>query len=357
LSAKDKISKNDIWQRVRDRGAPLIEEDTVMFVWFGSQAPQLMGDFSGWEQKKPLSLVSAAKDIWVYELQVPQAAYIEYTFLDQQGERVSDPFNPNTVPNGLGDTNHYFYMPGAGPTELVRRVSGAPKGKVTRQLIQPEHVTANGERYIYLYQPPTPGPYPLLVVFDGNHYLRRVRLNVMIDNLIHQKRISPLALAMVQNHKQARFLEYACNDATLGLLKKYVLPLAKERLELLDNGTSPGSYGVMGASMGGLMALYAGIRMPEIFGSVLSQSGAFRLDNAQTVVFDLIGLGRQIPLKIWMDAGCYDKGHLVQANRDLYNLLRNRGYQAVLREYPGGHNYTAWRDDLWRGLEYLFGKS
>jgi len=24
------------------------------------------------------------------------------------------------------------------------------------------------------------------------------------------------------------------------------------------------------------------------------------------------------------------------------------------REYSGGHNYPAWREDVWRGLEWLF---
>jgi len=26
------------------------------------------------------------------------------------------------------------------------------------------------------------------------------------------------------------------------------------------------------------------------------------------------------------------------------------------REYIGGHNYTSWRDDVWRGLEVMFPK-
>jgi enterochelin esterase family protein len=36
-------------------------------------------------------------------------------------------------------------------------------------------------------------------------------------------------------------------------------------------------------------------------------------------------------------------------------LLTRKGYEVTYREYNGGHNYPAWRDDVWRGLETLFG--
>ena len=45
---------------------------------------------------------------------------------------------------------------------------------------------------------------------------------------------------------------------------------------------------------------------------------------------------------------------LLPANRDMADLLSARGYPVTYREYPGGHNYPAWRDEVWRGLEKLF---
>ena len=32
-----------------------------------------------------------------------------------------------------------------------------------------------------------------------------------------------------------------------------------------------------------------------------------------------------------------------------------RGYLLAYHEYNAGHNYPAWRDDIWRGLEALYG--
>jgi enterochelin esterase-like enzyme len=34
--------------------------------------------------------------------------------------------------------------------------------------------------------------------------------------------------------------------------------------------------------------------------------------------------------------------------------LDKRQYNVIYREFSAGHNYTAWRDDIWRGLEAMF---
>ena len=48
-----------------------------------------------------------------------------------------------------------------------------------------------------------------------------------------------------------------------------------------------------------------------------------------------------------MDVGRYE--WLLESNRRLHALLVERGYDVTYREYNGGHNYPAWRDDVWRG--------
>jgi len=105
--------------------------------------------------------------------------------------------------------------------------------------------------------------------------------------------------------------------------------------------------------MGGPMALYAAYRAPEMFGHVLSQSGAFNVLNRDLVVFDLVRQCNPKPLQVWMDVGRYES--LVECNRRMNELLALRGYDVTYREYSGGHNYPSWRDDLWRGLELLYG--
>jgi enterochelin esterase family protein len=56
-----------------------------------------------------------------------------------------------------------------------------------------------------------------------------------------------------------------------------------------------------------------------------------------------------------MDAGRLET--LLEDNRRIQPILRENGYHVTYHEFTGGHNHTAWRDDLWRGLEAMFGRN
>jgi enterochelin esterase family protein len=351
--------KNKLSKRARDEGAPIIdgERGQATFVWRGRSTPQLIGDFNEWGGEEgvvsaPVEMTESKPGVWTHTLALPQDAYIEYCFL-HNGRRVLDPLNPHATPNGVGDRNNYFYMPGAAPTPLALRQRGTPRGEVTRYTVEAGDLIVGGKRTVYLYQPPVTEPCPLLVVLDGQDYLRRARLPVIVDNLIAPRRIRPVALALVNSSAPARFVEYACSDATLSFLTQVVVPFARARLRLADVGQGTNAYGIVGASMGGLMALYAAVRAPEVFGCVLSQSGAFSVPNHDFVVFDLVRHTDPKSLRIWMDAGKFEG--LLDCNRRMHHLLTEKGYQVTYREYSGGHNYPAWRDDLPHGLEALYG--
>ena len=258
--------------------SPLIDGDRVTFVWNGSDPVHLLGDFNNWAMDAPpLPLEPAGPDRWARTLHLPRDAYIEYAYL-RDGVRFPDPLNPHTVSDGLGHMNSTFWMPDAQDTSLARQ-RGVPRGTVTRHTVPGQGYVVGANRTVHLYQPPVPDPCPLLVVFDGRGYLRQARLTTIVDNLIAQGRIRPLALALVSPGGQGRTVEYACSDTTVAFIVRCVLPLAQARLHLLDVAHTPGAYGMMGASMGGLMALYTALRAPEIFGNVLCKSGAFGADH------------------------------------------------------------------------------
>jgi len=290
--------------------------------------------------------------VWATTLSFPSDAYIEYSF-SVNGKTAPDPLNPHRSPNGMGEDNSYFYMPAAAPTPLMKRKRDVAHGVVTRYVIEAGDVIVSGRRTVYLYQPPVREPCPLVIVLDGPEYLRRAKLPVIVDNLIAAGRIRPITLALVDSSPAARFIEYACSDSTVAFLADNIVPFAREHLNLLDHRRVPGVHGLMGASMGGAMALYGAFRAPEVFGNVLSQSGAFNVLNRDLVVFDLMQQCNPKPLRVWMDAGCYES--LLDCNQRMSALLLSRGYDVTFREYSGGHNYPAWRDDVWRGLEILYG--
>ena len=346
---------NPILHRLKIEPTPFIDDNRVTFVWKGRTPPLLVGDFTGWDESHPKKMKKMTPSLWIYQQEFLPDAYVEYGFLLDDGS-VLDPFNPRQSPNGIGGYNNFFSMPGYRASKLYKKKRKIPHGTVKHYDLQTDYLIPGKKRTIHLYQPPVGRPVPLVVVWDGQDYLKSTRLHHMMDNLIHQERIQPVALAFVDHAGQdLRTMEYSCSDATLAFLMMQVLPFAQRELNLIDIKAYPGSFGVLGASMGGLMALYTGIRLPKVFGKVLSQSGAFSFGDFDMVVYDLIKHGDIRPIRIWLDAGVYDLTGLLKTNQRMYDLLNKKGYQVIYREYHAGHNYPAWRDEIWRGFEALYG--
>jgi enterochelin esterase-like enzyme len=339
--------KSDLVGRARWEGNPLIDGTKVTWVWRGARAPQLIGDFNSWNREKPIELKQAAPQVWTAALDFPLDAYIEYTFL-RNGEHIVDPLNPRRVPNGLGDHPHFFSMPEAVATTLHKPLKGFPRGKVTRHVITADAIAA-GKRTVHLFQPPAAEPCPLLIVFDGEDYLKRAHLPHIVDNLIGLGKMHPVALAFIENGSSARVAELASSETMLIFLLNHVLPLAQADLNL----TAPGDWGLLGASLGGLMALYSALRFPGVFGRVLSQSGSFTMDGHDTLVFDLMRAHYNPAAKIWLDVGRFEP--LLEANQRMADVLRTNDYAVTYREYNGGHNFTAWRNEIEHGLIALYG--
>lgn len=334
-------------------GTPLIDGEQVTFVWQGTAA-QVTGDFTHWGMDRPnLALEQVAQDIWTRTIQLPRDGYFEYAFI-HDGVRQPDPLNPNQIDDGMGHINSFFWMPEAVDTPLARPQHGVAQGTVTRYQIPGQGYIVGDRRTVHLYQPPVDQPVPLLVVFDGSGYLQKANIATIVDNLLVQGRIRPLAMALVDPGGIGRTVEYACSDATTAFIIHCVLPFAQRQLNLLDIAEMPGVYGIMGASMGGLQSLYMAHRAPEIFGRVLCESGAFDADFLyyRSVVDDLIRYAPRPAIKIWMDVGLHE--WFITPNRTMANLLQSRGYDVAYLEHSSGHNYPSWRNILWRGLEYLY---
>lgn len=347
-------------QRARRSGNPVVHGNRATFIWQGRTAPHLMSDLNGWDKTaRPFKRLSpdsespSRKTVWSCSLTLPRDAYVEYVFYNPvTRKKFLDPLNQRTVNNGMGGRNNFFYMPETMPSPFAVRRADVDGGLLSSHRVETKWLRDDHEREVYLYRPPTKEPVPLLIVYDGQDYLQRAKLTTILDNLIAEKRIRPIAMVLLPHAGRWRSVEYACSDATLLWLDQVILPLARKRVNLLDTRNYPGAYGVLGASLGGTMSLYTALRMPEIFGKVISQSGAFMIESVDFAVVDLVKHEHAREVDIWMDVGRLDE--LLEDNRRMHALLNEKGYRVMYREFTAGHCYTAWRDDIWRGLEALF---
>ncbi|HEX2978962.1 MAG TPA: alpha/beta hydrolase-fold protein [Anaerolineaceae bacterium] len=339
----------DLLTRAQTEGTPLIDGQKVTFVYTGDRPPRLIGDFNYWDPSSAPLMQPLTDGVWTYEMEFPLDAYIEYAYWFGDG-RGNDPFNRRQLDNGTGngEMNNYFSMPAWKATPLVRKRPGLPAGSVSTHVLHDGRRLANRKRSVYLYQPAVEGPVPLLVVFDGRDYYRRGKLTRILDNLIARGSIRPVAMALVDNAGPSRYVEYACSDSTVSFILNQVLPLARREMDLLDPELHPGSYGLLGASMGGLMAIYTAFRVPQFFGYAICQAGAFSLDHEDFSIFDLVERGQPPSVHIQMDVGHYD--FLYETNLRMVSALRQNGYDFTFREYNGGHNYTSWRNHVAENL-------
>lgn len=348
-------------ERAQKQGNPIIEGGEAIFVWQGVKPPILSGDFNYWQLDQPLTMVEAGPRVWAARLPLPPDAYIEYGFFASTAneDRLRDPLSRHRKPNGIGQYNHWFGMPKWKPAPETKRRKGVLAGTVTQHKLENKYgFFAGKERAVSLYQPPTGKPVPLLLVWDGPDYLKRAHLATIVDNLIAQGRIQPIALIMPDNGGKvgARLVEYHTSEATVTLIEAQLLPLARERLNLLDEKAHPGAHGVLGASMGGLMALTTGLMLPQVFGRVISQAGMVQpwTSHGRPLIFDVLD-GSRLPLpRIWLDCGTFDG--LLDGNRRLRDLLQAKRADVIYHEYSTGHNYTAWANSVVKALETMFPK-
>ena len=346
---------SNLLRRVKQEGNPLIDGDTATFVWEGKKAPYLHLENRLFV---PVKMQRVKKHLWMHQETYPLDAYIEYNFAMKKNKPksiVPDPYNSNIVDTGIGHDNHYFSMPNREHTHLTRKRRNISKGTVTKHRIKDGFFLPNMKRRFWLYQPPTDEPVPLLVVLDGKDYKQRGYIIQMVDNMIADGRIQPIALALINNAKSYRTIEYNQNESIPMILERSVLPIARQELNLLDISKAQGSYSILGASMGGLMALYIGLRLPHIFGKVISQAGAFFTypDQRDALIHVLVDSLPTVPIKIWLDCGIYD--FLYDFNQDMMQRLETKKYDVTYMEHSGGHNYTSWRDLLPSALESMFG--
>ncbi|MEN4013457.1 MAG: alpha/beta hydrolase-fold protein [Bellilinea sp.] len=346
--------QDNILSAFKSSGNPVIFENRVFLCWHGKNAPNLISDLNDWDRHNPATLINGGKDFWFIEFQAQPGSYLEYSFI-RNGRRIADPRNPRRTPNGMGKFNCHFTYPLNHDRYFYPWKKQPLHGELTQVQLPCQNLLAGAQRAIHYYQPPVSEPVPLLVVWDGQDYLNRVQLPWMLDALIAAGQVEPLALAMIENGKRYRTMEYACSETTLGFLNHVLLPHARQNLNLLDHSDQPGCHAICGASLGGLMALYAGLRMPEVFGKVVSQSGAFSINAVDFVVWHLLKDQRDSHLRLWLDCGKYE--FLLACNQRMAGKLAEYNYSFEYKEFPAGHNYPAWQAILPDALRSLFGKS
>jgi enterochelin esterase-like enzyme len=341
---------------------PLVDKTGVTFLYRGEATQVLLRCFiHGLPTAQNLERM-AGTDLWVLRIELPANSRIEYKFevvRGEHGEWITDPLNPvkaadpfgaNSVCQGFGYERPEWTL----HDELSRRgaleelhISSAALGSTRRVLVYLPARFRRSRRY------------PLLIVHDGEDYLRFADLKTVLDNLIHRLEIPPMIVCLTQSPD--RLLEYAGHAAHARFLTEEVLALMRTRYPLIDE---PAGRGLMGASFGGVASLYTAWRYPGFYDRLLLQSGSFAFSDIgghrRGPVFDpvvkFVNEFRERPgraaARMYLSCGIYES--LIYENRSIVPLLQEQEIQVRYEEVRDGHNWENWRDRLRTGLSWLF---
>jgi enterochelin esterase family protein len=202
-----------------------------------------------------------------------------------------------------------------------------------------------------------------MVVFDAYPSQKVLRVPNTLDNLIAEGRIPPMAALFYHTPEDVRDDELSPASATTEILASSVLPWARSTFGF---SADPALTAVAGSSRGGLMATAAGLQAPSVFGAVLSQSGSFWWPapdegEPQWLTREFASRPRA-GLRFYLDVGNREtrpgpggSASQVSVNRNMRDVLRERGYPVTYAEYTGAHDYINWRRTFADGLIALYG--
>ncbi len=281
-----------------------------------------------------------------------------------------DPLNSHIF---IEDFNRsYVEMPSAAPQPWWQFRPRVPAGKIEKH---PWHsAILNNDRHVWVHTPPgyttDHDPYPFLLLFDGNIFTSWVPGPTILDNLLADGRVPPLVTVMTDSPNREE--ELNCGERFADCLANELVPWVRQAYHLTDR---PDRSVVGGLSAGGQAAAFIGLRHPELFGNVLSSSGAFNWGKAardaeqwsNEIPPEDCWLPRQfaasekLPLRFHLDVGLledqrdYPTTTLLRGNRHMRDVLMAKGYWMDCREICAGHQYNSFRGTFPDGLIALIG--
>ena len=360
LHAHDAIP--DAIEQLRvEPGIPLVEPGAATFLWFGeADRVELLRWINAGVDAEPFKRLPGT-DLWQLRLVVEDGGRFEYKLrvtADGEERWLLDPLNPNTACDPFGENSvcrtFGYERPG------WSRPRGAPPGRIIALDIESE---AFGERrHESLYVPHHHEPdhaCPILIVHDGDDYVTYADLSVSLDNLIEAGDLPPMLVVLVQTSDRTG--EYPKGRRHARYLVHELLPEVARRYRISDASRD---RVLMGASLGAVASLATAFRYPGVFGGLVLKSGSFILDESKlgergdpafARIAQSVRLFRRAPrlqgVRAFVSTG--ELEGLAEENRNLADLLRERGVDVRFQSAWDGHHWHNWRDQLRDGLMWV----
>ncbi|HEY7007961.1 MAG TPA: alpha/beta hydrolase-fold protein [Jatrophihabitantaceae bacterium] len=342
---------------------PIVEGARCTFLYRGeADEVALVHRVVGLPERIPLRRL-ADTDLWYVVVELPEQSRVEYQLEVARGEdrwRTNDPLNPRLAHSPVGSSS-VCYAHGYQVPEWTQPHPDSRQGTLRELVLPSRALRRDCAVTVYLPARFTPaGRYPLLVVHDGRDYLEYAAAKTVLDNLIHRLDVAEIVVAFTTPGD--RLVEYANSAAHARFITTELVPQLEGELPLL--GTAAGRC-LMGSSFGAVASLSTAYRYPDMFGSLLLQSGSFvftdiGLDHGGGAVFDPVvkfvnryrAKPRRVADRVFVSCGVYEP--LIVPNRSMVPTFEAAGMTVRYVEARDGHSWENWRDRLREGLSWIF---
>ncbi|WP_394674087.1 alpha/beta hydrolase-fold protein [uncultured Chryseobacterium sp.] len=228
----------------------------------------------------------------------------------------------------------------------------------------------NSWRRVFIYTPPgydknSAESYPVLYILHGggedeSGWAMQGKTNLIMDNLIAEGKAKPMIVVMPDaNIGPAGFGSFG--DRNLQMfdkeLKESVIPFAEANFRIKKDAAN---RALAGLSMGGIYTLHTGVQNYNMFSSLGVFSSGWILPSLQEVADKeykfMADNQSQINSNIknfWISMG--GKEDIAYKNcQVMMKKLDDLGIKYTYSEYPGGHTWPVWRNNLYNFAQLLF---
>ena len=347
----------------RDVVSPVVNQDqSVTFRVTGSNASEVRVRVANRTRRMTLNL----DGVWEHQTEPLTPGIHEYTF-DIDGVRVTDPRN-RVIKKWLNCASMVEVPAKAEQVAPLTEQQEVPHGTLHHHIYS--STTTGQPRNAVIYTPPgynlkAADGYPLVVLLHGNGddqtaWTEVGRAHQILDNLIHQKKIAPMLVAMPYGHpvpleEKRKSKDYGTrnNRAMTADMVDDLLPLLTQHYNVTQTSAE---RAVVGLSMGGGQAIHAGLSHPELFEwvgafSAAAPQGTLKEDHPELAQGTRSDANDKRKL-LWVACGVDDS--LLERNRKFVGELARLAIPYQYEETQGGHSWPVWRHYLPQFLEQLF---
>ncbi len=225
----------------------------------------------------------------------------------------------------------------------------------------------NTWRQFYIYKPAgydvnTDQKYPVLYILHGGGedergWATQGKTDLILDNLIAANKAKPMLIVMPDGNVTGM---QGFGEMSLRMfereLKQCIIPFVEKSYRA---ETGPGNRALAGLSMGGLQTLYVGINNAEMFPYLGVFSSGWIMPAQNDLASKQYAFIKNNPGKIssirlfWIAIG--GKEDIAWNNcQTMLKKLDEMNVKYTYSEYPGGHTWPVWRNNLYNFAQLLF---